>query len=196
MGEVVIDEFSDTGSIPVASRYWNLIDMCWCFQCFKIGLIVMTDWEIVRPIVEDVLKNQRVKNRNYDETCFLTAYQIAVLVDKQDPNLKGALSIGGEGEGGVNKSSFAHKIAWHLSKAVNENYYGGNLERKFFSIDGLDSFAFGGMKTPSVNKFLMFRMIEPNSKCNESLFFNFDGFDLSFHNFDLPFDVVDLKFEI
>jgi len=116
-----------------------------------------------------------------------------VLVDKKDPTLKGALLIGGDGEGGANKSSFAHKIAWHLSKAVNDNYYDGNLERSFFCIEGLDSFAFGGMKTPSVKRFFMFRMNESNDEYDKTSHYDFDLVDLSFDEIDFQLDIIDFS---
>ena len=120
----------------------------------------MQNWNQIQPIVEQVLCNQRFSNSgaHHGEPCFLTAYQIAVLVDRQDTSLKGNLPIGGEGEGGNENRSFTQQIAWFLSKAVNDNEYNGSLERQFFSIDGLDSFTFDGGKTLSQKEVSMFRL--------------------------------------
>lgn len=61
----------------------------------------MTDWIQIRPIVEKILSQARYSSSgNYKgERCFLTAYQIAVLVNNINPTLKGTLPIGGEGVG-------------------------------------------------------------------------------------------------
>ena len=120
----------------------------------------MKNWNEIKPVVEQVLRRQRFSNSgdHYGERCFLTAYQIAVLVDKQDCSLKGTLPIGGKGEGGEENRSFTQQIAWHLSKAVNDNDYNGLLERQFLSTEGLDSFTFDGGKSPSSNELTMYRL--------------------------------------
>lgn len=119
----------------------------------------MMDWNLIRPIVERELRRQRYTNSgNYNGTpCFLTAYQIAVLVDKEDGTLKGNLPIGGAG---VGPDSFARQIAWHLSDDINKDVFSGRLEIQFFSLAGLDGFTFDGEKTPSTNEFSMFRYVE------------------------------------
>ena len=118
----------------------------------------MQDWKDIRPIVEEVLKEPQYTNsaRYNGEPCFLTAYQIAVLVDERDSTLKGALPIGGKG---VGPESFAQRIARHLSDDVNKNVFGGKLEIRFLSISGLDKFTFGGGNEPSSDEFSMFRLI-------------------------------------
>jgi len=89
---------------------------------------------------------------------FLTAYQIAVLVNSHDTELKGDLPIGGKGGGPG--SSFAQRIAWHLSDDYKNNgAWDNRLDMKFFSIDGLDSFTFDNGHVPSANEFSMFSLI-------------------------------------
>lgn len=121
----------------------------------------MFNWSLVRPIVEQVLRQHRYTNSgNYNGTpCFLTSYQIAVLVNTINGTLKGSLPIGGKGMG---PDSFARQIAWHLSDDINKNVFIGNLEIRFLSIDGLDvpnGFTFDGGHVPSTDEFSMFRLI-------------------------------------
>ncbi|NCA92900.1 hypothetical protein EOM82_06610 [bacterium] len=118
---------------------------------------IMENWESIRPVVETILRQARCsRNGNYDgEPCFLTAYQIAVLVDQTDNSLKGTLTIGGANEG---PDSFAKQIAWHLSRDINDNYFNDKLEIGFFSIKGLDSFTFDNRKKPSADEFSMFKL--------------------------------------
>jgi hypothetical protein len=117
----------------------------------------MQNWNLIRPIVTQILRQQRYTNTgHYNGTpCFLTAYQIAVLVNRQNPALRGTLPIGGAGMG---PDSFARQIAWHLSDDINRNYFNGNLEIQFLSLDGLDAFTFDGGHIPSVDEFSMFRL--------------------------------------
>ena len=117
----------------------------------------MKNWGQVRPVVVEVLKQQRFTNsgNHYGKPCFLSTYQIAVLVDNRDSTLKGNLPIGGEGEGIVsNNQSFAQQIAWHISDDIN-NKNADDIEMRFFSKAGLDAFTFRG-KEPSANEFTMF----------------------------------------
>lgn len=116
----------------------------------------MSDWSIIRPFVAQILQQQRYTNSgNHNGTpCFLTAYQIAVLVDRLNPTLKGTLPIGGAGAG---SDSFVRQIAWHLADDLNKNVFNGNLEIQFLSLSGLDAFIFDGEHTPSANEFSMFR---------------------------------------
>lgn len=117
----------------------------------------MSDWNIIRPFVAQILQQQHYTNSgNYNGTpCFLTAYQIAVLVNRLNPILKGTLPIGGDG---VGPDSFARQIAWHLSDDFNRNVFNGNLEIQFLSLSGLDAFVFDGEHIPSDNEFSMFRL--------------------------------------
>lgn len=117
----------------------------------------MQNWNLVRPLVAEILKKQRYNNSgNYNKTsCFLTAYQLAVLVNAKDPTLRGTLPIGGTK---VGPNSFARQIAWHLSDDINKNVFNGNLEIQFLSLKGLDAFTFDGGHVPSADEFSMFRL--------------------------------------
>jgi hypothetical protein len=120
----------------------------------------MRNWNEIRMVVEQVLRQQRcTKSENhYGKPCFLTAYQIAVLVDKVDSKLKGDLVIGGQGEGDKG-NSFSQKIAWHLSKDFNDDVFNGSLEIQFLNLKGLNSFTFNDGNTPSVSEVSMFRLV-------------------------------------
>jgi hypothetical protein len=109
-----------------------------------------------------ILGQQQYRNSgNYNGTpCSISAYQIAVLVDAQNPNLRGNLPIGGAGVGPL---SFAQGIAWHLSREINDRTMPG-LEIQFFSIAGLDGFPFDGGNQPSSNEFSMFRLTKLSSR--------------------------------
>ena len=123
--------------------------------------ITMLDWEIVRPVVENVLRRYRYSSSGSSQNgtpCFLTAYQIAVLVDKINPNLKGNLPIGGKDAG--SDDSFARQIAIHLSNDVERNYYGLGLLKQFFCTSGLDDFTFNGGCRPSSSTISMFRLAD------------------------------------
>jgi hypothetical protein len=120
----------------------------------------MKNWSEVRAIIEEVLRKPKYTNsssKHDGEWCFLSAYQIAVLVDKQAPTLKGDLPVGGKGEGAEINDSLAKQIARNLSKESAEN---DNLEIRFFSIDGLDAFTFNGGRIPTADEFSMFRLIK------------------------------------
>ncbi|MGB4658957.1 MAG: hypothetical protein WBI07_07250 [Mobilitalea sp.] len=117
----------------------------------------MQNWNLIRPIAAQILRQQQYRNSGpYNGTrCFLTAYQIAVLVNVQNPSLRGTLPIGGAG---VGPDSFARQIAWHLSDDLNRNVFDGSLEIQFFSLAGLDEFTFDGKQIPSTDEFSMFRL--------------------------------------
>lgn len=117
----------------------------------------MQNWNLIRPVVAQILRQQQYKNSgNYNGTpCFLTAYQIAVLVNIQNSTLRGTLPIGGAG---VGPDSFARQIAWHLSDDFNKNVFNGSLEIQFLSLAGLDIFTFDGGQIPSADEFSMFRL--------------------------------------
>lgn len=125
----------------------------------------MQNWTLIRQLVVDILKQQHYTNsgKYTGKTCFLTAYQLAVLVNKQNPMLRGTLPIGGAG---VGPDSFARQIAWHLSDDINKEVFNGEvfdgkLEIQFFSQSGLETFTFDGGHSPSDNEFSMFRWITP-----------------------------------
>lgn len=119
----------------------------------------MEKFEKVFPWVEKVLFDTRNKG---GEHCFLTAYQIAVFVDKVNPCLKGDLRIGGKGQGDENTQSFAMQIANRLSRSINDGSC-PEIELAFFSLNWLDEggFTFDGGKVPSANEFSMFRWKSP-----------------------------------
>jgi len=122
--------------------------------------IDVLDWDIVRPIVARVLRKYRYRSSgsSRDGTpCFLTAYQIAVLVDSDYPELKGNLPVGGEDTG---PDSFTRKIAMRLSNDVDSNFYQGGLIRQYFSTEGLDGFTFNGGHRPSDKTFSMFSLAD------------------------------------
>jgi hypothetical protein len=120
----------------------------------------MQEWGQIRPVIDQVLREQHYSNSgNYHgEQCFLSAYQIAVLVNAQNNALKGELPIGGEG---VGPSSFSQQIAQHLSGDINKGD-GNGFEMQFFSLAGLDAdaFTFNGGMSPSSKEFSMFRLID------------------------------------
>jgi len=120
----------------------------------------MLDWEIVRPVAAQVLRKYRYSSAGSSQNgtpCFLTAYQIAVLVDRINPSLKGNLPVGGEDTG---PDSFAKQIATRLSNDVDSNLFGGGLIKQFFCTSGLDDFTFNGGHKPSTNTFSMFRLAD------------------------------------
>lgn len=116
----------------------------------------MQNWTLIRPLVVEILKQQHYTNsgKYIGTPCFLTAYQLAVLVNEQNPTLKGTLPIGGAG---VGPNSFARQIAWHLSDDISKEVFNGDLEIQFLSLSGLETFTFDGGHVPSDNEFSMFR---------------------------------------
>lgn len=124
------------------------------------------DWNKADEVIKQVLENSGKYN---GARCFLTAYQIAVLVDKVDGTLRDSLEIGGAGIG--EHTSFAQQIARHLADISknsdkNESTFNGRLEMQFINLKGLDVPALEGVKEfvfdkgrkPSANKFSMFRL--------------------------------------
>lgn len=130
----------------------------------------MQNWSLIEPIIEDILTSlPYTKSEGYQGNyCFLTAYQIAVLVNKRDRTLRGHMPVGGVNEG---RTTFAQQIAKQLSAEIKNNtQLGSRLEIQFLSIVGLDEFTFNGTNTqptnsnsPSLNQFSMFRYI-PQTK--------------------------------
>jgi len=117
----------------------------------------MQNWDLVRPVVKQVLREQRYpKSGAYcGEACFLTAYQIAVLVNNRNDQLKGNLPVGGKG---VGPDSFAKQIARRLSEDVKENFFDEKLEIRFLSLKAIESLVFNGDNEPSVPEVSMFRL--------------------------------------
>jgi len=110
----------------------------------------MLDSAIVTAAIE-VLKTPNLYP-DRKEQCFLTAYQIAVLVKAKlglsDP-------VGGDGK---SPHYLSRDIAHELSAMVDN---GDPIERVFFSIKGLDKggFQFDGGTIPSNREFSMFRWV-------------------------------------
>jgi hypothetical protein len=118
-----------------------------------------SEWKLVRQSVIDIL--EAIEPSETGERCFISAYQIAVLLVKNNNgNLPIAgLGIGGKGEG-VRKS-LSQQVANKLSVAFSKNSI-LNLEMRFFSTDGLEQFSFrnekGLLREPSKANFSMFRI--------------------------------------
>lgn len=110
----------------------------------------MENWPAIRDCISGILRRQHY----HGTRCFLTAYQIAVLVNEEDSSLRGDLPIGGLYAG---PESFASKIARCLSNDVRRKETKG-LEMQFFSMKGLDSFCFDNGNVPSGDEFSMFRI--------------------------------------
>ena len=109
-------------------------------------------WEDkVRSVVVEIL-NESGKYEN-GEQCFLTAYQIAALVNQKKPDIEREFPTGGKGAG---PGTLAQRIAWHLS---DDKYFEGKIEKAFLSIKGLEAFKFSGDNEPSNKEFSMFRLI-------------------------------------
>ena len=106
--------------------------------------------ENIYTIVERVLE-QSGEYENGDR-CFLTAYQIAALVNEALPEEERVYPIGGKGSG---PDTLAQRIAWYLS---NDEQIKDRLERRFLSTKGLAVFQFGGENKPSASAFSMFRL--------------------------------------
>lgn len=108
------------------------------------------DWNQILPIVDCILGQETKSGDN----CFLSCYQIAVLVDKVDSSLRGNLPIGGKGAGCEN--SFSSRIA---KKLKSES---GRYEMRYFSKVGLHKFEFideeDNVRTSSEDRFSMFRL--------------------------------------
>jgi len=121
-------------------------------ECMGGIILGKLDRDHILSAAEEILN--RIQHEG--ETCFLTAYQLACLMDEQYPTLKCDLPIGGKGEGGKHESgnSFAQHIAWYLA---GDNRF----EKQWFSIEGLDSFTFCG-KSPSSKTPSMFRLRHDN----------------------------------
>lgn len=123
------------------------------------------NWQAIRKELISILKDAELYEKR--ETCFLSAYQLAVLLNKQNKSLvKNSTSpknIGGKGEGIYN--SLSQYIANSLSRDINN---GGSLEgcveHKYFNIEGLEQFSFldekGTISQPSNKCFSMFRYIK------------------------------------
>lgn len=122
-------------------------------------------WNSISDKVMEVLKKA---HRYNGQRCFLTAYQIAVLVVKNNGgaipkyNSEGEGSLGGKGEGDHN--SFSKYIAGNISRCINQknNTEWNNVELGFLSTEELKQFSFEDekkiLRTPSSETFSMFRL--------------------------------------
>ncbi|HOP11640.1 MAG TPA: hypothetical protein PK629_09145 [Oscillospiraceae bacterium] len=123
------------------------------------------DWAKIREALIEILKSvDHYRSENKDETCFLTAYQLAVLLNKESSTLvknsKCHKNIGGKSEG--KNYSLSQYIAIQLSQDIKDENI-DNVEMRFFNIDGLEQFSFLDEKKtisqPSNTCFSMFRYI-------------------------------------
>lgn len=121
------------------------------------------DWPILRDKLEEILKDAE-RYRSTGESCFLSAYQLAVLTLKKHKALltryNFPTNIGGKGDG--THTSLSQYIANSLAGDIKA----GNLptvELSFFNTTGLEQFSFLDEKKilsqPSNTCFSMFRYI-------------------------------------
>jgi len=130
----------------------------------KIILMLSGGWEMnteLKNAVIDILKGiGSYVSGHRDENCYLSSYQIAVLL-LEDKKIKKLLSdinypmnVGGAGDGSHN--SLAQTIAKDLAKIPEE------FEIAFLNKKGLHQFSFidekGILSEPSVQSFSMFRL--------------------------------------
>ena len=124
-------------------------------------------WEEICGIVEEVLTES-------GGSCFLTAYQIAVLFVEKNSKRANPINItldtGGAKIG--KHTGIAQQIAGHLSRiyknaqscAPLDSSFKNRLEQQFLSTQGLDvanglaDFGFNGGYKPSSDEFSMFRL--------------------------------------
>ncbi|MDR2600350.1 MAG: hypothetical protein LBC73_08750 [Oscillospiraceae bacterium] len=107
------------------------------------------DRESILQIAEQILNGKR---HSSGDTCFLTVYQLAHIIDKRNPALKKDLPVGGKGDGYEHISG--HSLVQRLSQILAGD---GRFESQWFCDDEVDSFTICG-KVPSSNIFSMFRL--------------------------------------
>lgn len=124
------------------------------------------NWDSVRDELVDILKEaEQYHSENYDKTCFLSAYQLAVLLYKKNRTLiKNSITpknIGGKGDGSY--TSLSQYIANSLSRDIKSGPLKEIIAIEFFNICGLEQFSFldekGNLSQPSNTCFSMFRYI-------------------------------------
>ncbi|MEA4972439.1 hypothetical protein SDC9_162387 [bioreactor metagenome] len=122
-------------------------------------------WQDIEKEIKEILKNaDHYKNEKRDESCFLTAYQLAVLLYKNNKksiiNSTCPSNIGGKGDGKY--ISLSQYIARRLAEKIESGSI-LDIELKFFNIEGLEQFSFldekGILSQPSNSCFSMFRYI-------------------------------------
>lgn len=111
----------------------------------------MENWPVIRDYINRILRNQHY----HGIRCFLTAYQIAVLVNEEDSSLKGDLPIGGLKTG---PESFAKHIAKCLTNDIRRKETKG-LEMQCLSKKGPNLFCFHDGHVQSGVEFSRFRII-------------------------------------
>lgn len=112
--------------------------------------------EIGNALIGILRNTKHYVSETRDETCFLSAYQLAVLLNKHHKalirNVNCPHNIGGKGEG--EHSSLAQYVARILAED-------SRVEIGFFNIEGLEQFSFMDEKKilsqPSNQCFSMFR---------------------------------------
>lgn len=118
-----------------------------------------SDWPILRKELVEILKEaEQFHSGSDNKKCFLTAYQLAVLLYKKNKplviNSSCPNNIGGKGEGSYN--SLSRYIANMLAKDLKKD-----VIVEFLNISGLEQFSFrdedGIIKEPSNTCFSMFR---------------------------------------
>ena len=121
----------------------------------------MSNRDIIRDYIEEILK--QVKLFDAKERCFLSAYQIAVLLNRDyKQQIKGLgipHNIGGKGEGEYN--SLSQYIAGFLAQEIKNGY--DKVAIEFFNRVGLEQFSFRDenkvLSEPSNDCFSMFKYI-------------------------------------
>jgi len=107
------------------------------------------NWDKIHNMAVQIL-SQRIHK---GDSCFLTVYQLANIMNDQDHTLKGDLPVGGKGEG----SKTSDSLVWHVSQCLAKHK--NTFEQRWFCIDRLDSFTIDNIQ-PSDNNFSMFRLID------------------------------------
>jgi len=90
----------------------------------------------VKDLAVDILKKQKYKDGQY---AYISAYQLAVLMYKEDATIFSSLKanhLGGKGTG--EHASWAQYLAGNLEHK--------NIERSFFNISELEKFSFNDEK--------------------------------------------------
>jgi hypothetical protein len=116
----------------------------------------MLDTAIITAAIE-VLKSAETRTpaNGPEEKCFLSAYQIACILKANEGNSE---IVGGEGQAPHYTS---RDLATELSALADKP--GSNIQRAFFSTEGLDGgkkgFQFDGGKNPSGTSLSLFRWV-------------------------------------
>lgn len=121
---------------------------------------------IKKVLTNNEMSGEYEHNRDM-EHCFISAYQLAVLLDKNYRPLLDSLNypknIGGKSLG--THDSLAKRIANDLSKEINNNSQ-SDIEIAFFCTNELEQFSFrdekGILREPSNDCFSMFRCKDKN----------------------------------